>query len=138
MRYFYSDTSKSKKPSGGVCPIAVGKVWHRLAGLCALAACPNTGRSLVPLQVAVGVPGGSQIVGHAIHYGMSAHPSCVTLQVDWQNAFNTLRRGNMLVAVEQRCPALLPMVAWAYNTACNICASICTVRLNINPRWVCT
>jgi hypothetical protein len=37
-----------------------------------------------PLQVAVGVPGGSQIVGYAIHVGMSADPSCMimTVQVD--------------------------------------------------------
>jgi hypothetical protein len=66
-----------ENPSGGVRPIAVGKVWYRGAALCALAACPNTGRSLVPLQVAVGVPGGSQIVGHAIRAGMSADSSCM-------------------------------------------------------------
>jgi tRNA(Ile2) C34 agmatinyltransferase TiaS len=69
----------------------------------------------VPQQVAVGIPGGSQIGGHAISVGMSANPSCVTLQVDWQNAYNTLRKNNMLVAKEQRCPALQPMVAWAYR-----------------------
>jgi hypothetical protein len=85
------------------------------AALCALAACPNAGRSLVPLQVAVGVPGGSQIVGHALQAGGSADPSCVTVQVDWQNAFNTLRRDRMLDAVAQRCPALLPLAAWAYR-----------------------
>jgi hypothetical protein len=46
---------------------------------------------------------------------MAAAPACVTVQVDWQNAFNTLRRDNMLAAVEQRCPAMLPMVVWAYG-----------------------
>jgi hypothetical protein len=46
---------------------------------------------------------------------MSADPSCVTVQVDWQNAFHTLCRDHMLVAVEQRCPALLPIAAWAYG-----------------------
>jgi hypothetical protein len=71
----------------------------------------------VPLQVAVGIQGGSQISGHAIRAGMSPNPGCVTLQVDWQNAFNTLRRINLLVAKEQRCPALQPMVAWAYGQA---------------------
>jgi hypothetical protein len=103
------------KPSGGVRPIAIGEVWYRLAALCALAACPNAGSSLAPLQVAVGVPGGSQIVGHALRAGISADPGCITVQVDWQNAFNTLRRDCMLAAVEQRCPALLPMAAWAYG-----------------------
>jgi hypothetical protein len=37
-----------EKPSSGVRPIAVGEVWYRLAALCALAACPNAGSSLVP------------------------------------------------------------------------------------------
>jgi hypothetical protein len=46
---------------------------------------------------------------------MAADPGCVTLQVDWHNAFNTMRRDRMLAAVERRCPALLPMVAWAHG-----------------------
>jgi hypothetical protein len=32
-----------------------------------------------------------------------------------ENACNTVRRDRMLMAVEHRCPALLPMVAWAYG-----------------------
>jgi hypothetical protein len=35
------------------------------------------------------------------------------LQVDWQNAFNTMRRNKIFAAVEQRCPSLLPLVVWA-------------------------
>jgi hypothetical protein len=104
------------KPHGrGVRPIAIGEVWYRLAALCALAACPNIGRSMAPLQLAVGISGGSQIVGHALRAGMAADPGCVTVQVDWRNAFNTVRRDRMLAAVAERCPALLPMVAWAYG-----------------------
>jgi hypothetical protein len=104
-----------EKPSVGVRPIVVGEVWYRLAPLCALATCPNAGCSLVTLQDAVSVPGGSQIVGHALRAGLSADPSCVTVHVDWENAFNTLRRDHMLDAVAQCCPALLPMAAWAYG-----------------------
>jgi hypothetical protein len=37
------------------------------------------------------------------------------MQVDWQNVSNTVRCDCMLAAVAQRCPALLPMVAWAYG-----------------------
>jgi hypothetical protein len=106
---------RPEKLSGAARPIAVGEVWYRLAALCALAACPSAGSSLVPLQVAVGVPGGSQIVRHTLRAGFSAYPSCVTVQVDWQNAFNALRRDRMLDTVAQRCPALLPMAAWAYG-----------------------
>jgi hypothetical protein len=104
------------KPNGcGVRPISIGEVWHRLAVLCALVACPNAGRSLAPLHLAMGILGGSQIVGHALRAGMAAIPGCITVQVYWKNAFNTVRRNRMLAAVAQRGPALLPMVAWAYG-----------------------
>jgi hypothetical protein len=58
---------------------------------------------------------GSQIVGRALRAGTLADPGCITVQVDWRNAFNTTRRDCMMAAVAQRCPALLPMVAWAYG-----------------------
>jgi hypothetical protein len=105
----------AKPNSRGVRPIAIGEVWYRLTALCALAACPNIGRSLAPLQLAVGISGGSQIVGHALRAGVLADPGCITVQVDWRNAFNTMRRDCMLAVVAQRYPALLPMVAWTYG-----------------------
>jgi hypothetical protein len=98
-----------------VCPIAIGEVWYWLGALCALAACPNARRSLAPLQLAVSISGGSQIVSHALRAGMVADRGCITVQVDWQNAFLTVRRDRLLAAVKQRCPTLLPMVAWAYG-----------------------
>jgi hypothetical protein len=105
----------AKPNSRGVRSITIREVWYRLAALCALAACPNAGRSLAPEQLAVGISGGSLIVGHTMRAGMAADPGCITMQVDWQNAFNTVPRDRMLAAVAQRCPALLPMVAWAYG-----------------------
>jgi hypothetical protein len=91
-------------------PIAIGEVWYRLAALCALAACPNISRSLAPRQLAVGISGGSQIVGHALRAGTLAGPGCITVLVDWRNAFNTMRHDCMLAAVTQRCSALLPNI----------------------------
>jgi hypothetical protein len=103
----------AKPNDRGVRLIATGEVWYQLAALCALAACPNAGHSLAPLQLAVGISDGSQIVGHAMRAGMAADPGYITVQVNWQNALNTVCR--MLAAVTQRCPALLPMAAWAYG-----------------------
>jgi hypothetical protein len=56
------------KPFGVVRPIAVGEVWYWITVLVALASCPNAGRSLVPLQAAIGLLGESHIVGHAIRF----------------------------------------------------------------------
>jgi hypothetical protein len=102
-----------KKATGGVRPIAGGEAWYRLAALCALAACPVHG--LAPLQLVVGIRGGSQNVGHALRAGVAANPGCVRVDVDVVNVFNEVRRQCMIDAVEQRAPTLLPMVAWAYG-----------------------
>jgi hypothetical protein len=61
------------------------EVWYRIAALCALAACPNAGSSLAPLQLCMGVSGGSQIIGHALRADMQAEPNSVTIQLDWKN-----------------------------------------------------
>ena len=105
-----------QKPNGGgLRPIAIGEAWLRLASLCAMAACPNAGRSLAPLQLGVGVSGGSQIIGQAIAAGITADPQCVTVQLDWRNAFNSLSREAMLAAIVKRQPTLLPFAAWTYK-----------------------
>ena len=105
-----------EKPGGrGLRPIAIGEVFFRLAGLCAMAARPGAGRALAPLQLGVRVKGGSQIIGHALSSGIAADPDCVTLQLDFRNAFNSLSRDAMLAAVAKCQPALLPFAAWAYR-----------------------
>jgi hypothetical protein len=38
----------------------------------------------------MGILGGSRIVSHALRAGMAADPGCITVQVDWQSAFNTI------------------------------------------------
>jgi hypothetical protein len=88
-------------------PIAIGEVWVRLAGLCALQAGAHPGASLAPLQLGVGVRGGAQILGHALRAGTEM-PGMLTLQVDKTNAFNTVSRTAVLVQVAERHPRLLP------------------------------
>jgi hypothetical protein len=80
-------------------PIAIGEVWVRLASLCAMAACQDAGLALAPLQLGVGVPGGSQSVGHALRSGLSCCPGDVTLQLDFRNLYNSVSRTALLQAV---------------------------------------
>lgn len=92
-----------EKPEGrGIRPIAVGEVWFRLAGLCAMASCPGAGHALAPQQLGVVVRGGSQIIGHAISSAIATNPDCVIVQLDWTNAFNNLKREAMLAAIAKR------------------------------------
>jgi hypothetical protein len=96
------------KPDGSVRLIAIGEVYFRLTGLCFLAACPDAGRALAPLQVSVGMSGGSRAAAHAITAGMANGADIVTMKLDSTNAFYLLHRGAMLAAVTEAQPALLP------------------------------
>jgi hypothetical protein len=80
----YSTLLPISKPCGGIQPIAIGEVWYRLAGLCALSTCKDVGHSLAPLQLADGVQlaGGAQIVGHTLAAGIASEPDCVKIQLD--------------------------------------------------------
>jgi Reverse transcriptase (RNA-dependent DNA polymerase) len=105
-----------EKPGGhGLRPIAMGEVWLRLAGLCAMAACPGAGLALAPLQLGVGIAGGSQCLAHAVRAGIAADPGCVTVQVDMRNAFNCVLRSAVLDAVMHQQPSLLPFAQWVYG-----------------------
>ena len=103
------------KPGGGVRPIAIGEVWYRLAGLCAITALEGIGRTLAPLQLCVGVPGGAEAAGLAVTAALAADPAAMVLSVDVENCFNSLCRGRLFAAVKRRAPGLLPFVQWAYG-----------------------
>jgi hypothetical protein len=114
-------SSASRNPGGG--PV-IAEVWHCLAGLCAMTGCA-AGMGLYTPQVAVGMPGRSGCVGHALHLGMLANAGCVTIQDDLRNTFTTLRRDAVLAAVCERAPTLLPFIQWTYrqHTRLFVCGS---------------
>jgi hypothetical protein len=101
----------------GVRPVAIGEVWARQVSMCAMAACPNKGPALAPLQVAVGVKGGAYVLGHTIRAGTLAHPEDVALQLDFKNAFYSVSRDAMLKAVAATAPQLYKYAAWTYTHA---------------------
>lgn len=103
------------KPDGTTRPITIGEVWWRLAAQCVIASCPGVGASLKPLQMEVRVSGESQIVRHALRAGLAAEPGCVTVQLDSENAYNSLRRQPMLMAVAVGRPGLLPLASCTYK-----------------------
>ena len=103
------------KPDGGVRPIAIGEVFYRLAGLCALAASPGLGPSLAPLQLGVSTRGGAQTIGHAAQAALEADDELVLFLLDIKNAFGTVSRTSVLAKVAELAPHLLPFVTWAYK-----------------------
>jgi hypothetical protein len=78
-----------------------------------MAACREAGLALAPLQLGVDALGGRpQSVGHALWSGLLCCPGDVTLQLDFQNAFNSMFQQALLQAVASRAPRLLPFASW--------------------------
>jgi hypothetical protein len=84
--------------------------------MCAMAARPNTGPALAPLQVGVCLEG-AHVLEHAIRAGILAHPEDFTLQLHHQNALKSLSREAMLNAVAKRASQLIRYAAWTYMHA---------------------
>jgi len=99
-----------RKTDGGVRPIAVGDTLRRLVAT-------SQGRSataaLAPLQTAFAKGSPCEVVAMGVQAHVDAlHGSTgwLLLQVDLNNAFNSIHRPAILGALEQRCPAMLPWV----------------------------
>ncbi|CAI7887436.1 unnamed protein product [Closterium sp. NIES-54] len=81
------------KPGGGVRPIAIGESLLRLAAKVALSELQGeTRRFFLPQQFGVAVPGGAEFVIHAVRDLTTSHPSNLVLQLDIENAFNSVER----------------------------------------------
>ena len=93
------------------------EVWLLIAALCSLEASTTTGKSVLPLRSGVAVAGGAQNVGPAVKAAQTAHPDQVTVQLDFSNAVNTLCRGSMLTAIQQRAPLLAEFATVIYGRA---------------------
>ena len=115
---FGAKLSALTKEKGGVRPIAVGGTIRRLASKCAcqhaLTSIPNI---LAPHQLGFGVPGGIEAAVHATRIYLSSLPNDkAILKVDFENAFNSVRREKVFDAVKKFIPNLFPYVHSAYAT----------------------
>jgi hypothetical protein len=96
------------KKDGGVRPIAVGLVWRRLAAKCAnFHAVEATKDILYPQQLGVSVKGGAEGAIHAARgFLTDMGPNEAFIKLDFKNAFNCLRRDEMLAAVLEVVPEI--------------------------------
>ena len=107
-----------RKKSGGIRPIAIGCTIRRLASKCAvLHALNSVPHLLAPHQLGFGVQGGTEAAVHACRvYLNHLPPNEAIVKVDFQNAFNSVRRDKILTAVKRYIPDLLPFVHSAYSS----------------------
>ena len=111
------------KKDGGVRPIAIGNVWRRLVAkiICGRIR-PSLETFLSPHQLGVCVSGGAEIGAHAARIYLSARHTSqkVFLKLDFRNAFNELRRDDMLKVVLELCPEYYPYISQCYSRDCNL------------------
>ena len=120
------------KKQGGIRPIAVGEVLHRLISrLCCSAVKADLPDTFLPYgQVGVGVPGGLDAAIHALssciaRYG--SDPSLCCLKIDMTNAFNECSRVSFLGRLHKEFPALFGWSSWCYH---------CESMLSFGSSWI--
>jgi hypothetical protein len=106
-----------EKKTGGIRPIAIGYTWRRIAAKCANSyAIALLSSYFQPTQLGVGTPGGCEAAVHATRRFVESMPDdhCV-VKLDFSNAFNSLHRDVMLVAVLEKVPGIYKFCHSSYN-----------------------
>ena len=109
-----------KKKNNGVRPIAVGNVLRRLTAKCvSYRATKKLNSYLAPLQLGVGTKGGCEAIIQAERNiasapGISAEQRCA-LFVDFQNAFNLVKRDCFLEETRRHIPEASALAESAYG-----------------------
>ena len=107
----------ANKKDGGLRPIAVGNLLRRLTSKALVRAIEGKVNNLLaPHQLGVGTRGGCEIIVHSVKEALKRDPSRWVLQIDLQNAFNSLDRSKMLAEVAQHLPECLPWAVTCYGT----------------------
>ena len=91
-----------KKKDEGLRPIAIGYTLRRLAAKCANKyATAKLASYFAPIQLGVGTPGGAEAAAiHAVRrYAENLPKNYIVIQLDFKNAFNTLRNHTLLDAI---------------------------------------
>ena len=113
------------KPGGGVRPIAIGSTLRRVAAKAtAFSFRPAAKAKLFPRQLGVAVPGGAEAAVHAARSFCTSNSSSpdpiLFLKIDFENAFNSIRRDKMLRAVRSELGSIYPFVFDCYFNPSNL------------------
>ena len=108
------------KPRGGVRPIAIGGTLRRLVAKAAVFHLkPEVEPKLFPFQLGVSIPSGAEVIVHSARSfcAMKKHsPDPIAfLKVDFENAFNTIRRDKLLDAVKKDFGCVFPFLFQCYS-----------------------
>ena len=109
------------KKCGGIRPVAVGEFFRRLVSkiICKVER-NNAAEFFMPLQVGVGVKGGSEIAVKSVlevinRFGHISDQEYVMLKIDFENAFNMVDRSAFLRKVRLSFPKMYNWVHLLYS-----------------------
>ena len=108
------------KPDGGIRPIAIGNTLRRLTAKAAANFVKDASVSkLFPHQLGVSIPGGAEAIVHAARSFCSSKRNseepALLLKIDFENAFNSIRRDNFLRIVKVELPTIYPYIYQCYS-----------------------
>ncbi|MBK7013975.1 MAG: hypothetical protein IPH43_16230 [Xanthomonadales bacterium] len=100
-------------------PIAIGEIFRRLVHRIAMRLVGKEAEGLLSeLQFGVSVTAGCEAVVYSVREYMNIkrnNPDCVVLNVDIENAFNSISRSHFLKEVLARFPQLAPLAFFCYG-----------------------
>jgi hypothetical protein len=99
-------------------PIGIGECWYRLMGtLASRILSEDVGKHLLPLQTAVGLPGGAEIAAKLCQIMFNFDPGYAVACLDITNAFNTIPRALVYRGLQRYCPHLCAWFRSFYGQA---------------------
>ena len=109
----YGGRLMALEKKGGICPIAVGYTWQRLAKKCTNRhVISRRSTALQPTQLGVGVSGGAEAAIHATRRYVKQLPgNHVLVKLDFNNAFNSVTRDLVLNSIADKTPELYRFVS---------------------------
>lgn len=125
-----------KKKNGGIRPIAIGTIFHKLISSSIMRHIKHCLPGFfAPVQFGVGFPGGTENIIHGIRNIRASSPDKILVSLDLSNAFNSVHRQAFIDQVKSSFPNLLPWVSQAYGfnsvllaRGCPLISSITGVR----------
>ena len=108
------------KPNGGIRPIAIGNTLRRLVAKAAAYTLKDTLKAkLFPFQLGVSVSGGAEAIVHSVRSycksKMESSDPIALLKIDFENAFNTIRRDTFLKTIRNELPSIYPFLYQCYS-----------------------
>ncbi len=107
------------KKDGGIRPIAVGSTLRRIASKIACKSVQDEVSSYFnPIQLGYGTKGGCEAATHAARTYITNQLTSdkIILKVDFENAFNSIERDEMLHRVKDTIPQLYPFLYQSYSS----------------------